>query len=214
MINKSVYVYLCLSIIYLFNGNCTAQKDEKKNDAALENLVLELEEISNKKTIEDNDVLKAYGIINILSTNSLYHTTLPPSERPSRGFAKICVKNNRSIGVNKYIEFMLTQKGSADEMLSTDFEELFKNNPVFVINKIRKLNNSDQDYIFSHWIWGYFHNRCNLENTKGNELKFDKQDYKDYFFNIYPVLKINQDEYKNEMNKMLELILNWLDDYY
>lgn len=136
-------------------------------------LYKELEQYSDRKTIDQVVLDKSYQI-----TNSLLDCLEADRNERSAGketdhsiewrmvedlltgvFSNICLKNASSKAVEYYTQYLMRNEDSAEEMLSYNYENLFVKNPEAVFKEIKKRSKPAQEMLLDQLLHGFISNR-------------------------------------------------------
>ena len=177
MIKRILLILICF-VIFSFNTSNANQKKSK-----LENL----KDYSKLETIDDETLNKCQTLISEI----LKDEDNNEREKITNYYGLICLKSSSDRGASAYIEYLIIQKDSTEEMLSFMFEPIFFKNPKIILQQISKFNPSNQKLLLDHIGWGFLNNNTSI----------NRHNYKDKFFNKNPELKQLYGKYIKEIDR-------------
>jgi len=136
-------------------------------------------------------------------------------------FSDICIKANNKMGVDYYFNYLDFTYGSAEEERSFGLERLFVKNPEIVLNEIG-INYDFLDQI----VWGFLNNRYygalnpyeendyTAMTVFENEPKpvLNKDNCRSIFFETNPIMKTKYNEYKKQIDYIINAAIESLEE--
>jgi hypothetical protein len=186
----------------------------------------ELYPYSISKTVSDPDFQKCRNIVKqLMACNYGAHIIEKDGKRfighfltPTYG--DICRKTSPDLGIPAYIEYLIENKNSAEELLSFSFEHLFELYPEKVLKEIQIQDSSLHSYLLDKLVWGFLNNSRfeEQEAKKRNRILqrpvLNDKNYREVFNITYPDLTVKYEKYQTFIDYMLEGIkkyFQWLE---
>ena len=199
------YGQQCESCKKEFDKLLITKKKEKVNQADLEKSW----EISKKLY-----TLRYTNYIDSVANNTLY-----VSHSLTKTFFEICIKAGSQSGVDYYLKYLTFTNGSAEEERSFALERLFVKFPVVVLNRIGK-----NEELLNDLVWGFLNNRSYGAKNPFEDDEFtamtvrsdaprsilNKENCRSIFFETNPKLKEKQDEYKYQIDYIINTAIKSL----
>jgi hypothetical protein len=162
-----------------------------------------LQDLSKKNTVTPADFSSALLLVKALEANFctdyIINKNGVDSVIAGRAslFGEICVKNNSTIAVEEYINYIKRHHGSAEKQISFSFEKLFTQRPGDVLSFI----GYDED-LLNKLEWGFVNNHTHL----------NRKNYRTVFYRVNPQIRHIYPKYKKAIDYLLSEIGGELKD--
>jgi len=188
-------IFLTCVFCYLFFPSNIIHADQ--NRSYFDTLI----EYSKRDSISDSILMKSEKLVDQI----LKSKKSSPQESVTYYFGLICLKSSSDKGVSSYIEYLISQEGSAEEELSFRFEPIFFKHPKTVLSVITTEHPTHQRTLLNHIGWGFLNNTESV--TKAN--------YKNKFFEKNQEVKNLYPKYRTEIDHIFREIdqyFNWVEN--
>jgi hypothetical protein len=139
-------------------------------------------------------------------------------------FGKICIKANSNYAVKAYIDYVINNKGSAEEQLDFSLENIFVKRPENVMEQISMKDSANKASLLSGLAWGFVNNRYygSKDIFEDNPYKamtvyndppkviLNTTNYRELYFSLNPEISKIYPTYKKEIDSVLSSILDML----
>jgi hypothetical protein len=139
-------------------------------------------------------------------------------------FGKICIKANSPYAVKAYIDYVIKNKGSAEEQLDYSLENIFVKRPDNVMRQISMKDSANKESLLSGLAYGFVNNRNYgskdpFEDDPYKEMTvynnppkviLDSTNYKEIYFSLNPQIPKIYPMYKKDIDSVLSSILDML----
>lgn len=195
---KPIFIFILVSTIAINAFGKQSDYCRKEFDK----LLIISNKTKPKKTDLENSWLIAKKLYNLNYTNYIDSVANGANYSKctlSETFCEICNKVGGRFGVRYCINYLNMIKGSALDIFSSlPFDELFSRYPEIVLDQIGK-----NRYLLDVLIWGFYNcRRFNNFNIEGRRI-LNEHNCKYEFFKAYPSLKVRYNEYKYEIDYII-----------